>query len=122
MKIIILNLCLVGCLLIGACNSNRGHISITTKDKGTSLKFTASYPENKTAKAQQYIEKSFKEDRIFNAPNDSKKVEIRLVDGTHFNLTYEPGYLAIHFDRNKNSNGSYQQMKKMIAGFGKAIN
>lgn len=122
MKIIILNLFLVGCLLIGACNFNRDHISITTKDNGDYVNFTAIYPEHKTAKAQQYIETSFKEDRIFKLPSDAKKVEIRLVDGTHFNLKYEPGYLAIHFDRDKNSNESYQQMKKMIAGFGKAIN
>ncbi len=114
---------IVASVALSACESrhNRNSNYIRIKDNENHLNFTANYPENKTTTAQQYIEKSFKEDRIFKSPSDVKKVEIRLSDGTQFYLNYEPGYLSIDFERDKNSFTSYNRMKRMIAGFGNAI-
>ena len=117
----ILTICLLGCLLLGACNFNRNDISIVTSDNENQLNFSANYPENRTAKAQLYVEKMFNEDRIFKSVSDVKTVEIKLVDGTRFQLSYEPGKVVIDFDRDKNSFASYKRMKAMIAGFGNAI-
>jgi hypothetical protein len=124
MKTIKILICLIGCLLIGACNSNRSHnhhISITTKDSGNDLSFKADYPVNRTAAVQKYIEQSLKEERIFSSVSDVKKAEITLSDGSSFYLNYEPGFIAISFDRAKNSFAAYKQMKGMMAGFGKVI-
>ncbi|MES2651825.1 MAG: hypothetical protein V4663_08795 [Bacteroidota bacterium] len=114
---------IVASVALSACESrhNRNSNYIRIKDNENYLNFTANYPENKTATAQQYIEKSFKEDRIFKSVSDVKKVEIRLSDGTQFYLNYEPGYLSIDFERDKNSFTSYNRMKRMIAGFGNAL-
>ncbi len=122
MKLIIV-LAIVASVALSACESKHDRNSnyIRVKDNENYLKFTANYPENKTEIAQRYIERSFKEDRIFNSISDVKKVEVRLVDGTHFYLNYEPGYLSIDFDRDKNSFNSYNRMKRMIAGFGNAL-
>ncbi|SFG65526.1 hypothetical protein [Pedobacter insulae] len=124
MKRTILPICLLGCLALGACNLNPGNrhsISITTQDNGSDLNFKANFPENKTTIAQDYIESNLKETRIFSSLNDVKKVAIRLNDGTQFYIRYEPGFIAINFDRDKNSFSSYNRMKKMISGFGNAI-
>jgi hypothetical protein len=124
MKIIKILVCLMGCLLVSACNLNRAnnhHISITTKDNGSDLSFKADYPTNRTAAVQKYIEQSLKEERIFNSVSDVKKAEITLTDGTWFYLNYEPGFISINFDRAKNSFTAYNRMKTMIAGFGNVI-
>ncbi len=105
-----------------ACKSHNGdNISISTKDTEGTLKFTANYPEQKTGATQAYIESYFKEDRIFKFVSDSKKIEIKLPDGTQFYLNYEPGFIEMNFDKGKNSFSSYSRMKKMIAGFGNAL-
>ena len=114
---------MIASVALSACESHHDRNSnyVRVKDNENHLEFTANYPKNKTAIAQQYIERSFKEKRIFNLVSDVKKVEIRLVDGTHFYLNYEPGYLSIDFERNKNSFTSYTRMKRMIDGFGNAL-
>jgi len=123
MKKIVFGLALVASLALSACgfNHRNGSISMSTKDDADNLNFTAKYPENKTDATQSYIETFFKEDRIFSSVTDSKKVEIKLKDGTQFYLSYEPGLISINFDRDKNSNTSYTQMKKMISGFGNVL-
>lgn len=124
MRIVIINICLIGCLTLGACNSNsrnHQHTSITVKDNSSELNFKATYPERQTMAAQNYVESSLQEERIFGSPQDVKKVEIKLSDGTQFYLTYEPGFISINFDRDDNSSASYHRMRKMIDGFGKAL-
>lgn len=123
MKKIMITWATVASLALSACSFNHrsNNISITTQDRDNSLNFTANYPDDKTGAAQSYIESFFKEERIFISSADAKKAEISLKDGSHFYLTYEPGYIAINFDRNTNSYTSYTQLKKMIAGFGNAL-
>ncbi|HTM99152.1 MAG TPA: hypothetical protein VL088_10435 [Pedobacter sp.] len=124
MKTTILSIFLMGCLALGACTKNSGnrhHTSITVQDNRDELNFKANFPEEKTAIAQNYIERNLKEDRIFTSANDIKKVEIKLNDGTQFYLNYEPGFISINFDRDNNSFTAYNRMKNMIAGFGNAI-
>ena len=123
MKRVLISLAVVASIAINACGFNHksDHISISTKDNPGELNFTADYPEDKTAATQSYIENFFKEDRIFKSESDAKKVEIKLKDGTQFYLSYEPGFISINFDRDKNSFTSYTQMKKMISGFGNAL-
>lgn len=114
---------LVASLTLSACGFGykNKNISITSKDNESSLDFKAHYPEDKTAIIQRYIESSFKEDRIFKSITDSKKVKIRLENGSQFYLNYEPGFIAINFDRESNSIIAYQQMKRMISGFANAL-
>ncbi|MEJ5994677.1 hypothetical protein WG904_09645 [Pedobacter sp. Du54] len=123
MKKIILTLAIVASAALSACKFNPTHnnISITTQDNPGHLNFTANYPENKTGATQTYMESFFKEDRIFKSVSDAKKVEVTLKDGTQFYLSYEPGFISINFDRDKNSYSSYLQMKKMISGFGNVL-
>lgn len=124
MRIAIINICLIGCLALGACNSNsrsHHHTSITVKDNSSELNFKATYPERQTIAAQNYIERFLQEERIFGSPQDVKKVEIKLNDGTQFYLAYEPGFISINFDRDNNSSKAYHRMRRMIDGFGKAL-
>ncbi len=110
--------------MLSACtNNSRSHhrTSITVKDNNSELNFKATYPERQTVAAQSYIEKFYQEERIFGSPQDVKKAEITLNDGTQFYLTYEPGFISINFDRDDNSSTSYHRMRKMIDGFGKAL-
>lgn len=110
--------------MLGACNNNsrsHQHTSITVKDHNSELSFKATYPDRQTVAAQSYIERSLQEERIFGSPQDVKKVEIKLNDGTQFYLTYEPGFISINFNRDDNSLTSYHRMRRMIDGFGKAL-
>ncbi|RYG15925.1 MAG: hypothetical protein EOO07_14320, partial [Chitinophagaceae bacterium] len=109
MRKIIFGVAVVASLTFPACrfNHSEGNISITTKDNADHLSFTANYPEHKTNATQNYVEDFFKEDRIFRSESDVKKVEIKLKDGSQFYLSYEPGYISINFDRDKNSYASY---------------
>lgn len=123
MKKTLFTLALLASIALSACNFNRStdNISLSTEDSQNKLSFTANYPEDKTGAIQGYIESYFKEDRIFKSVADAKKVDIKLQDGTQFYLNYEPGFISISFNRNKNSFSSYQRMKKMVAGFGKVL-
>jgi hypothetical protein len=123
MRKMIIGLALVASLALSACGFDHrsGNISIANKDTEQNLSFTANYPEDRTGATHDYIESFFKEDRIFNSVTDAKKVEIKLADGTKFYLSYEPGFISINLDRDKNSATSYMQMKKMIAGFGNVL-
>ncbi len=116
-------LALVASLLLNACgfNNNNRNISLRTSDSKNELTFTAKYPDRKTKKVQDYIEKFCEKDQLFEAATDAKKTAIKLADGTQFELSHKPGYLSIDFDRDKNSAASYDKMKEMIAGFGNAL-
>ncbi len=123
MKKLSIGLTVAVSLALSACSFSHKseNISITTQDNRSDLNFTANYPVDKTGAIQTYMENFFKEDRIFKSVSDMKKAEIRLKDGTQFYLSCEPGFIGIDFNRDKNSFTSYTHMKKMIAGFGKAL-
>ncbi|MES2417127.1 MAG: hypothetical protein V4541_03010 [Bacteroidota bacterium] len=123
MKRTFIILALFASAVITGCNFNKGgnNIALSTKDSTNDFDFSASYPERKTAAVQLYLENSLHETRIFNAISDKKKTEITLADGARFYLNYEPGFLEIHFEKDKNSYTAYAKLKKVCAGFGKAL-
>jgi hypothetical protein len=123
MKRIIIAITLLATVSLFACKSNmsRNNISLKTSDHKTMLNFTATYPSGKTAQMQHYMEDILQEKRIFKDVDDKKKAEIRLADGTHFLINYEPGYMEINFQKTDNSYSAYAKMKKLCAGFANVL-
>lgn len=115
---------LVFTLIITACRLNSGvkdDISVQTKLKDNRLQFTADFPKHKTGKVKAYIEKSLGSDSIFASPSDYLNAEVRLSDGTLFDLQCEAGYVAIDFDRTINTISSFIKMQNMYKGFAEAL-
>lgn len=112
---------LVVAFALCAFSCNRQHISIRTNDTKDALVFTAHFPQERTAAVHKYVEACFKKQRIFTGEAFQKKTQLVLTDGTKFYLNHKPGFISIDLDRDKNSVASYDNVKKMIAGFGNVL-
>jgi len=119
MKKIILSLSFAISLAFAACESKSTSIAIS--DTPSELKLTAQYALHQTDAAQKYMETYLQEDRIFQSVQEEKNAEIRLADGTTFQISYQPGSTKIKFNKKGNSFSSYQRIKKMMTGFANAI-
>ncbi|WP_199138737.1 hypothetical protein [Pedobacter sp. ASV12] len=100
-----------GCKFGGHADSQ----SISIRNTNEGYNFQASYPERKSKYVVDYVERTLKDDRIFDAA-EKKDAEIVLGDGSRFYLKAYPGYVEIDFKKNKNSFTSYQKLKELCAG------
>lgn len=116
MKKIYLGLILLVSFLISACNLDNDDLSITVKKTEMAYNFEASFPQNKTKKVKEYIEKSLAYDTLFKDENSQVNGEISLPDGTKFYLKTESGFIIIDFKKEKNSYNSYKKMENLCMG------
>ena len=101
---------------VSSCRFGGGSQSVSIRNNDRGYNFQASYPEEKAAKVVAYIEKTLKDDRIFEHVNSKKDADILLGDGAKFHLTAYPGFVEIDFKKNNNSSSSYEKLKELCQG------
>ncbi|SKC03768.1 hypothetical protein [Dyadobacter psychrophilus] len=102
-------------LLFTSC-SNHKDLAVSVKDSETDYIFAAQYDRSKTIAVQQYINEALKPNRIFADHSEEVVKDIKLTDGSVFHLESSPGDFTVEFEKNKNSKGSYDNMRKVCLG------
>lgn len=116
----LLSILAITMLLLTAC-SKKQDVKITETNSDHSYKFVADYNREETVQMQQYMNRTLNPNRIFVDHEDDIDKEIKLADGTVFNLKSMPGALSIHIDGRKNSAEAVGRIKNMCEGIKKIV-
>ncbi|HVZ98456.1 MAG TPA: hypothetical protein VG847_16355 [Chitinophagaceae bacterium] len=111
-KFFLLFLCTMCCsVCFTSCFNHSTRISINEDDDY--YKFSALYNKLQSQEIKNYINEHIAPD---NLDGDYIDVTTTLEDATNFYIKETPGRLKIIFNKHKNSEASYQRIKKMCAG------
>jgi hypothetical protein len=94
--------------------SDKTKLTITENDN-LSYELTAIYSDYKTQSVHEAVNKSLNPEIIFRANQANLNAKYTLKDGTSFLVKYSKGNLSIKFDKTKNSEASYQKMKRLYS-------
>ena len=97
------------------------NITVKIEDSESMYEITATYPEDMTGEVQDYINSSFRPNRIFSGKDDVIDAETPLRDGTIIHIKSSKGEFNLQFDKEENSRPAYEQMKRIGAGMGKVL-
>jgi hypothetical protein len=104
-------------ILLSSCDFNKANRqSISVRKTESKFQFNASFPERKTGKVFDYIEKTLHSDRIFSSTHDDRDVEINLGDTIKFHLKSERGAIEILVRKQDNSFKHFKQIEQMCNG------
>lgn len=96
--------------------------SLSISDNNETYKITASFDKKNNKAVQRVLHRFIKPNNIFGGEgNVTYDGTIKLGDETSFDIKFFPGELKIKMDKTKNSEASYNKMKKMSEELGEAI-
>lgn len=118
MKTYSIFLILVAVLTTTSCIhfENDTNISLAYRDSDDEYSFTGNFEEHKTAKVEDYIEKSLHENWLFGQVEDREDYTATLEDKTKIHIKASHGKLKIVLDKDENSRSSYLRVKKVCEG------
>lgn len=104
---------------IAACvrfDRESSDLSLQYREDDDEYSFTGRFDKSKTAKVENYIEKSLEESWLFGQAEDWQDYEATLEDHTRIHIKARPGRLKIVLDKDENSRASYIRVKQMCEG------
>lgn len=113
MKKSITSLCILLLIAVSSCLNKKNDISVTVSESGTIFKFSARFPEDKTARVEKIMAENLSPNTIMTGGTKHIDATITLDDKTNFYMKSEPGDLNIEFDRYKNTKSSYERIRNM---------
>ncbi|MBC7849756.1 MAG: hypothetical protein H7Y31_08470 [Chitinophagaceae bacterium] len=108
------------CASLISCRSKH-HTQISTSDSGNELRFTAFFPTSKTEKVERFIHKSLQPANLFANGHEEVDATMVLSDDTRLHIKSAAGRLKIEFDKNRNSEASYERVRKLCEGIKEII-
>jgi hypothetical protein len=94
--------------------SDKTKVTITENDNQL-YELTAQYSDYKAKKVKEIVNTTLSPDVIFKSNSGEINAKYTMNDGTSFYLKSTNGTLNIKFERTKNSEASYQKMKRLYS-------
>ncbi len=91
-------------------------VAISIKDSDDEYKLSARFDKNKTRAVQNFIEDYTDNNGLFKSANSEVDGKITLGDNTMVYIKSKRGKLKIQFDKDENSEESYERIKNMCEG------
>jgi hypothetical protein len=120
MKGLVLSIMSLTLFIMSSCNKS-DNLSISVKDTDSRYQFSARYDRKKTIAVQQFVNTALKPNRIFADHEEELKKDIKLDDGSEFHLDSSLGDFVIEFEKDKNSDTAYENVKKLCKGVKEVI-
>jgi len=113
---------LILCILFVYAKVNTDKTSLSISDNNETYKIVASFNKKNDKAVQRVLHRFVKPNNIFGGEGSvTYDGSITLDDKTSFDIKFFPGELKIKMDKTKNSEASYNKMKKMSEELGEAI-
>lgn len=108
-------------LFMGACFScqsfhHRGDVSVTISDHDGHYKMSSYFNKNKTREVQDYMTQQIGRQGDISFVNTTMDAVLMIDDKTTFYIKALPGEVEIEFDKSKNSDEGFKQVKTMCEG------
>ena len=103
--------------VLNSCFNYHGNdVSISIKESEEEYQLSAYFDESKTRTVQNYIDEYTGTNGIFRSGNVEIDVTTTLEDNIRVYIKSRPGRLKIKFDKEGNSEASYEKVKDMCEG------
>jgi hypothetical protein len=93
----------------------RGDTSVSIYDSEDIYSLTATYPDYKTERVEQFMNRAMR-NSLFNSGDNVIDALTVLDDQTRLHIKSESGRLKLRFDKRQNTDSALQRMKKMCQG------
>jgi hypothetical protein len=108
-------------LLMGACFSchgfhHRGDVSVTISEHDGHYKMSSYFNRKKTREVQDYMTQQIGRQNDISFANTTLDAVLTIDDKTTFYIKSMPGEVEIDFDKSRNSDEGFQQVKAMCEG------
>lgn len=108
--------CLLACAAITSCFHNDHNTSITFQDSEHEYSMKAYFPKSKTREVAEYMNATIGQKNSISFTNTQTDATLTLDDHTKFYMKKNPGFLEIKFNKNQNSDESFEEIKSMCQG------
>lgn len=112
---------LIACAAISSCGHNDHDISISVQDSETEYSMKAYFPKNRTRDVAAYMNSSIGRKNNISFTNTQTDATLTLNDHTKFYMKKNPGFLEIRFNKEQNSDESFEEIKSMCQGIKKEL-
>lgn len=120
-KLSIILFCLFACAAITSCFHNAHDISITFQDSEVEYSMKAYFPKSRTRDVAEYMDSSIGRKNNISFTSTQTDATLTLNDHTKFYMKKNPGFLEIRFNKEQNSDESFEEIKFMCQGIKKEL-
>jgi len=112
---------LLACAAFTSCLHNDHDISITFQDSEHEYSMKAYFPKSRTRDVAEYMNSSIGRKNNISFTNTQTDATLTLDDHTKFYIKKNPGFLEIKFNKDQNSDQSFEEIKSMCQGIKKEL-
>ena len=112
---------IAGAIIWSSCYHGDHDINIRVNDSEHFYMMDADFSKGKTRDVDEYMDRKIGNKSDMSFVNTQIDATLTLDDHTTFYIKKRPGYIALKFDKNRNSDEAYRQIKSMCEGIKKVL-